>query len=84
MVKNVKRKDFQEFPQKMIVSVCQLRSRVRMLRFLNENSFCLKEQQVKSKARVSCEENRIGATGVGVLPLTRTNICVGARTAQAV
>jgi hypothetical protein len=35
------------------------------------------------KDRVSCEENRIGATGVVILPLTRTSICVGARTAQA-
>jgi hypothetical protein len=36
-----------------------------------------------SKDRVSCEVNRIGATGVGILLPTRTTICVGARTAQA-
>ena len=36
------------------------------------------------KDRVSCEVNRIGTTAVGILLLTRTNICVGARTAQRV
>jgi hypothetical protein len=36
-----------------------------------------------SKDRVSCEANRIGATGVGILLHTRISICVGARTAQA-
>jgi hypothetical protein len=36
-----------------------------------------------SKDRVSCEVNRIGATGVGILLLTRTTICIGARTAPA-
>jgi hypothetical protein len=36
-----------------------------------------------SKDRVGCEANRIGATGVGILLLTRTSICVGARTAQS-
>ena len=35
------------------------------------------------KDRVSCEGNRIGATGVVLLLLTRTTICVGARTGQA-
>jgi len=42
----------------------------------------LKEQPVKRKARVSCEVNRIGATGAGILLLRRTTFCVGARTAQ--
>jgi hypothetical protein len=35
-----------------------------------------------SEGRVSCELNRIGATGVEILLLTRTTICVGARTTQ--
>jgi len=35
------------------------------------------------KDRVSCEGNRIGVTGVVLLLLTRTTICVGARTGQA-
>ena len=35
------------------------------------------------KDRVSCEVNRIGATGVVLLLLTRTTICVGARTVKA-
>jgi len=43
--------------------------------------YWLKEKSVSRKARVSCEANRIGATGVGLLLLTRTHICVGARTA---
>ena len=36
-----------------------------------------------SMGRVSCELNRIGATAVGILLLTRTSICIGARTGQA-
>jgi len=44
--------------------------------------YWLKEKSVSRKARVSCEANRIGATGVGLLLLTRTHICLGARTAQ--
>jgi hypothetical protein len=34
------------------------------------------------KDRGNCEANRIGATGVEILLLTRTSICVGARTIQ--
>ena len=37
-----------------------------------------------SKDRVSCEVNRIGATGVRILLLMRTSVCVGARTGQRV
>ena len=44
--------------------------------------YWLKEKSVSRKARVSCEANRIGATGVGLLLLTRTHICLGARTAR--
>jgi hypothetical protein len=36
------------------------------------------------KDRLSCEVNRIGATGVEILLPTRTTICVGVRTAQKV
>jgi hypothetical protein len=43
----------------------------------------LKEDPVKRKDRVSCEVNRIRATGVGPPLLARTNICVGARTDQS-
>ena len=44
--------------------------------------YWLKEKSVSREARVSCEASRIGATGVGLLLLTRTHICLGARTAQ--
>ena len=37
---------------------------------------------VTSKARVSCEGNRIGVSSVGILLLTRPSICFGARIVQ--
>ena len=40
--------------------------------------YLLKEKSVSRKARVSCEVNRIGAIGVGLLLFTRTHICLGA------
>jgi len=40
------------------------------------------QQPVGRKHSVSCEVSRIGATGVAVLPPTRTTIFVGARKDQ--